>query len=65
MGISQQDLLKLSHHIESYLISENEVRNHLKAIKKIFDEYRIIGVTGLTEEQAKKIGTLEEHDENT
>ena len=64
MGISQQDLLKLSHHIESYLVSENEVRNHLKAIKKIFDEYRIIGVTGLTEEQAKKIGH-EEHDENT
>ena len=62
MAISQSELLELSHHIEEYLVSENEMREHLKAIKKIFDRNRIIGITGLTEEQAKQ---LEEHDENT
>ena len=56
MGISQKDLLQLSHHIESYLVSENEMREHLKAIKKLFDDNRIIGITGLTEEQAKELG---------
>mgnify|MGYP003138957347 CR=1 FL=1 len=60
MGINQKDLLQLSHHIESYLVSENEMREHLKAIKKLFDDNRIIGITALTEEQAKKIKDLED-----
>ena len=58
--VTEKTLHELQFLLEQYLSSENSLRKTIKEIKEIIKENNIVGITALTEEQAKKIKDLED-----
>lgn len=58
--VTEKELHKFQFLLEQYLSSENSLRKTIKELNTLIKENNIIGITALTEDQAKKIKDLED-----